>query len=480
MGGRDSAGKVGSGQTSFPADPAGRARARVERELGRPIHEVFASFEDEPFGSGSVAQAHHAVLKDGTPAVVKVLHDGAEEKVAEDLGLMRHLAAFAERVDVDIQRFNPVAVVDQFAKMMTQAIDLRHELRNMQRLAAALSDLEWLVVPRPFTDLSTAGVLTMELMPGSPMGAGDEVRATGWDVDDLSSKVVDAWLTMIFSSGFYHADPHPGNFLIADAEHVVLLDFGDVGFVAGPRREDVAAMLLAIASRDVAALTDVVLDVCPTRGNVDVAEMESAIEEWLATYVPEGSGSRDRDLKTAVSAGAMVLRDFGLSLPADVTMLLNVVMRLEGFGRKLGSAQTIDDQLRPFAGRYIREEHSPQKLVQRAIRSVTRWRHLARDLPRDISGVLARFREGEARVEVNFHDADGAADKVVDGLVASAALIGSAQLLSRGAPPRLKGVSVLGLIGVGLAARTLRRIAVRRDGHQTVRQRLITTVRRLR
>lgn len=478
--GADVARELESLQASVPPDAPGLARARVERELRMPVGAAFASFDERPFGSGSVAQAHRAVLKDGSPVVVKVLHDGADEKVASDLGLMRRLAAFAQRVDPEVAQFNPVDIVEQFSKLMTEAVDLRNELRNMQRLREALADLDWLVVPRPFAEYSTTGVLTMEFMPGAPLGGAAEVEAAGWNVDDLTAKVVDAWLTMIFSSGFYHADPHPGNFLIADADHLVLLDFGDVGFVSGPRRDDVAGILLAVASHDVAALTDVVLDICAPPGQIDTDALEGAIEEWLANYLPQGSGSRNRDLKAAMNAGVTVLRSFGLSLPADITMLLNVVVRLEGFGRLIGSSQPLDQQLEPFIQRFVHDENSPQKLFRRAIRSVMGWRQFARDLPRDISGMLAQLRSGQARVEVNFHDSDGVADKVVDGLVAAAALVGAAQLLSRGTPPQVKGVSVLGLVGAGLAVGTLRRIATKRSDHQTLEQRLVTSFKRLR
>lgn len=467
-------------QAEVPSDQPGVARARVERELGKPVDELFRSFSDEPFASGSVAQAHRAVLLDGTEAVVKVLHDGAAERVASDLGLMRRLAVFADRVDPDVARFGPVAIVDQFSAMMRQATDLRNELRNMQRLTVALADLEWLIVPRPHPELSSAGVLTMEFMPGAPLRGASDIEAGGWAVDDLNSKVTYAWLTMIFSNGFYHADPHPGNFLIADPDHLVLLDFGDVGFLSGPRRDDVARLLLALTSHDVPAFTDVILDVCAPRGPIDSDALEGAVDVWLATYLPEDAGSAERDLNAATSAGLQLLHDFGLTFPPELAMVVRVMVRLEGFGKQIGNTVSVDDQLGPFIRQFMADESSPEKLAKRAVRTVMAWRQLARDLPRDLSSVMTQLRTGEARFEVNLHDPDEIADKVVDGLVASAALLGAAQLLSRGTPPQVKGVSVLGVVGAGLAAVTLRRLSAARKGHQALDQKVVALVKRAR
>ncbi|MFT3968820.1 MAG: AarF/UbiB family protein [Micropruina sp.] len=465
-------------QTSVPTDAPGLARARVERELGKPVDQLFATFDDEAFASGSVAQAHHAVMLDGTEVVVKVLHDGTAEQVAGDLSLMGRLAEFAERVDPDIARYRPSVIVAKFAAMMRQATDLRNELQNMRRIAGALADQDWLLVPKAYPELCTAGVLTMESMSGKPMKSRDDVEAAGWSVDAMHRMVTKAWLSMIFEHGFYHADPHPGNFLLADPEHLVLLDFGDVGFLSGGRRDDVARLLLAVTSRDVAGLTDVLLQICEPATAIDTHALESAVDEWLAVYLPAGSGTADRDLNGAMSAGMQLLHQFELSFPSDLALLLRVMARLEGFGKQLGSGATIDDELAPFIKDFMAQEYDPTHLAQRAGRALLAFRQVARDLPRDLIGILGDVRSGKARVEVNLRDADEVSDKLVDGLMAAAALLAAGQLLSRETPPKVKGVSVLGVVAAGFSAVTWSRLASRRAGHLSLDQRVVRLVRR--
>ncbi|HMR49032.1 MAG TPA: AarF/UbiB family protein [Arachnia sp.] len=467
-------------QTTVPADPPGAAIATVERDLQRPISALFARFDAEPFASGSVAQAHRAVLLDGTDVVVKVIHDGAPERVRSDLALMTRLAAFAERVDPEIARYDPTTIVRHFAAMMENAVDLRHELTYMQRLAKDLEELDWLRVPRAYTELCSQSVLTMEAMAGSPVRTAADVEAAGWTVNDMTTKVTELWLEMIFSNGLYHADPHPGNFLIADPETLVLLDYGDVGFLPESGRQDVARLLLAVTTRDVPGLTDVLLEICHAPATTDTHALENAVDTWLTNHLPAHSATGDRDLNAAMTAGMEVLHRFELRFPSDLAMLLRVLARLEGFGAQLGSTMTPEELLGPFLRRLTLQQNDLSHIAQRLMRVVAGWGRLARDIPRDLSGLLQQLRMGEARVEINLRDPDGLVDDVVDGLAASASLLGASHLIASGTGPKVKGVSLPGLAAAAFSAVTWWKLTSRRRGHRTAEQKAAALIRRLR
>jgi len=113
--GDDVAGELAKLQAAVPPDPTGVAQALVERELGGPVTELYGSFEADPMASGSVAQVHRASLHDGTPVVVKVLHDGVEHRVLADLDLMEGLAAYHEREDADLAQLRPTVIVGEFS-----------------------------------------------------------------------------------------------------------------------------------------------------------------------------------------------------------------------------------------------------------------------------------------------------------------------------------------------------------------------------
>ena len=278
--GEDTASELTKLQATVPADPPGVAQRNAEAQLGQPVGELFGSFDAEPFASGSVAQVHRATLVDGTAVAVKVLHDGADVKVGEDLELMQALASYLEEEDPELAQLRPTILVAEFAGMMNAAIDLRQELANLQRFQANFADEPDVVIPTPYADLSRQKVLTMAMISGHPFTDRASVEAAGWDVDHLVHRAADVYLEMIFRDGLYHADPHPGNFLLPDAEHLAILDFGDVGRVTTQRRRQLETMVIAIGTRDVDSLIDVIL-------GADYA---------TARCGPPGAAGRHRDL----------------------------------------------------------------------------------------------------------------------------------------------------------------------------------------
>jgi ubiquinone biosynthesis protein len=176
--GADVAAELEQLQGAVPADPPGVAQRTVESELGKGVGDLYGSFEPEPFASGSVAQVHRATLDDGTAVAVKVVHDGAAERVREDLELMAALAAYLEAKDPELAQLRPTILVDEFAQMMHGAMDLREEMTNLQRFRANFADEEDVVIPEPFPDRSSPKVLTMSMITGAPFTDRASVEAT--------------------------------------------------------------------------------------------------------------------------------------------------------------------------------------------------------------------------------------------------------------------------------------------------------------
>jgi len=241
---------------------------RPGTQLGHPVSELFSSFDADPFASGSVAQVHRAALPDSTPVAVKVLHAGADAKVREDIELLQAIAQYLEQEDPDLAQVRPTVLVSEFSTMMDAAIDLRQELSNLQKFQANFAEEHDVVIPTPYPQLSREKVLTMAMISGYPFSDRASVEAAGWDVDTLVHRAAEVYLEMIFRDGLYHADPHPGNFLLPDGRHFAILDFGDVGRVTSQRKRQLEDMVIAVGARDVDSLVDVVVEMTtpPPRG----------------------------------------------------------------------------------------------------------------------------------------------------------------------------------------------------------------------
>ena len=464
-------------QAEVPADPPGVARACVEAELGGSTDELYASFEVEPFASGSVAQVHHATLTDGTEVVVKVVHDGADRKVLEDLDLMRAVARYVESNDPELAQFRPTILVDEFAQMMQSAVDLSQELDNLQRFTANFAGEPDVVIPTGYPDRSSRRVLTMSLIQGTTLEDRGTIEATGWDVDTLVKRATELYLEMIFRDGIYHADPHPGNFLLPDGEHMAILDFGDVGRLSTQRRLQLESLVIAVVAKDVDELTDVILELTSPPPGVDLPKLRSDIDAWMNRYLL--AGVAQLDMAGIVNSGMALMHTHRLVLPADLALLFRVLLRLQGLGRGIDADVQVAELLRPYVEQMASERFDPRRMVHRAARTARSWEHLVADLPEELHAILEQIRTGDLGVDFRIHDSDGGIDRIVDGLLASASVLASAQLLSRRAGPTIGGVSLPGLVAVGVGVITWQRLAAKRAGRRSMlsRARRLATVR---
>jgi ubiquinone biosynthesis protein len=470
--GKDVAEELSLLQADVPADTPGVAVRTVEAQFDQPVAELYGSFDPEPFASGSVAQVHRATLDDGSPVAVKVLHDGADAKVRADLELLEALAAFLEAEDVEIARLRPTIIVAEFAAMMEAAIDLRQELANLQRFRLNFAAEPDVVIPEPFPERSGEKVLTMAMMTGRPFTDRASVQDAGWDVEELVRRAAEVYLEMVFRDGLYHADPHPGNFLLPDGQHMAILDFGDVGRLSAQRREQLESLVIAVGTHDVDALIDIVVELTTPPPDVDMRALRNAIETWLNRYLFVGVGQLD--MTGIVDSGMQLLHTHRLVVPADLALLLRVLLRLQGLGRGVQTEVRVTELLEPYVHQIMAMRFDPRRLARQVGRAVRSWDHLISGLPDDVRAILEQIRTGRLGIDFRVHDAGHAVDRLVDGLVTAASMMAGAQLVSRRAAPLVGPFSVPGLLAAAAGVVAWQRLVARRKPRDT----LVTRARR--
>ncbi|MCA9257968.1 MAG: AarF/ABC1/UbiB kinase family protein, partial [Planctomycetales bacterium] len=455
-------------QTNVAADPGDVARSVVEEELGRPIEEVFSEFDDVPVASASIGQVHRARLKTGQRVAVKVQHRDILHRVRVDLDILSGLAQLAERVP-DLTYYRPAATVAEFQRTLRKELDFQRELRHLEEFRRALAENEHIRLPRPYGDLSTSRVLVMEWLDGTPLSAEETSLLPKSELTDAARHGAEIYLEMIFTHGLYHADPHPGNLLLMNDARIGLLDFGMVGRIDDSLREQIEDLLAAIVEQDGQRLASTVVRVGSTPTGLDESALNVDLVDFTSHYANQPV---DRfELAAALTEMLDLIRRHEIVLPAAITMLLKVLVMLEGTGRRLAPDFSLMEVLKPFRKKIVARRLSPSRQLRKARRMASEFEQLAETLPRRLRDLMQQVETGKFDVHLDHRGLEPSVNRLVLGMLTSALFLGSVLLVTHNVMPLnfwpLAGMSAPGLVGVSLSLalgiRLLR--AINKSGH---------------
>lgn len=377
-----------------PPFPFEEVRAILEEDYKRPVEEVFESVEPVPMAAASIAQVHQAVLKGGDPVVIKVQRPALRGLIGADLRILGGLAALLEQRVPEIRAFRPVAIAEEFKRSLTRETDFLVELSSMQRYRQHFADEPMLHVPRPFPEWSTRRVLVMERVEGIKVTEVAALKAQGVDlraVVDLGMKVT---LRSIFEFGFFHADPHPGNFFVRADGSIVLLDFGMMGSVEPRRLDEMLTFMVAILTGDLDMVINLLLDADLIGDDTDLRAMRSEMRMILDRYA--NASLQDIDVSSFLQEVFEVNLRHHVVLPADLLLVGKAMATMEGIGREVCPEYKPLDAIRPYLTEvYVRRMLDAKRHSQVVARSLMDGLALLKDAPFDLRRVLRKLRRGE-------------------------------------------------------------------------------------
>jgi ubiquinone biosynthesis protein len=455
-------------QTDVPADPPAAVAELIEEELGRPLDEIFLEFCETPVASASIGQVHRARLQTGEDVAVKVQRRHIARVVRVDLDILQGLAQLAERLP-DLEGYRPGATVAEFQRALRRELDFDRERRHMDEFRRHFNGSPLVRIPRPFPELSTDRVLVMEWLDGVPLSSPRAIAQSGMDLDAVARHGAELYLDMIFRHGLYHADPHPGNLLLLENESIGLLDYGMVGRIDDALREDIEELLLAIVDQDSQRVGAIVMRVGATPPGLDEASLNVDLADFVAQY---GHQPVERfELADALREMTEVVRRHRIVLPASMTMLLKVLVMLEGAGRRLTPSFSLVEVLKPYRKKMMARRMSPSRHLRKARRIAYEIEQLAEVFPRRLRDILQQVQAGRFDVHLDHRGLEPSVNRLVLGMLTSALFLGSVLFVTNDVLPLgfwpLEGVSAPGLLGVGLSAylgmRLLR--AINKSGH---------------
>ncbi|MBM3213136.1 2-polyprenylphenol 6-hydroxylase, partial [Candidatus Poribacteria bacterium] len=205
-------------QDKVPAVPFIHIVSEIESELSSSVGTIFSEFDENPLAAASIGQVHKAKLKTGESVAVKIQRPNIKRVIEEDIGILLNIARLAERYIPETELYNPVGIVNEFARLIRNEMDYTLEARNMERFARNFADDEGVYIPKVYWEYTSGRVLTMELINGIKVSEVDELRKSGFDPVRIAAKGAEAYIKQIFMHGFFHGDPHPGNIFVMPGE----------------------------------------------------------------------------------------------------------------------------------------------------------------------------------------------------------------------------------------------------------------------
>lgn len=493
-------------RASVPADSIEQVRETLRQELGEDYEKHFTKIESRPLATASVGQVHKAKLKDGNAVVIKVLRSEIEPTVRQDMEVLTGLAQLAEHVDA-FAVWRPSDMVRQLAPMITREIDFARERQNLEHFGEVFDSHEsGVLIPRAVRELCTRRVLVMEEITGTPLsdflrdskeqsshqqqafsdptdqsseqGAIDGSRAndSSSTKDRLAEKLADVYLAMIFDEGLFHADPHPGNLIVASDGRLGILDFGMVGRIDENLRESIEEMLIAISQSDQYRLTRLIRRIGDAPLDLDESLLAIDVADFIGTFGRQRLG--EFDMTGAINSLSELLHRHAITLPNQSALLLKMLISLEGTLRELGASFDSLEMVRNFVRRVMRRRLSPERRLRQVRRIYHEAESFLESAPEELVSLMRQTRKGELRVVLEHQRIGPTVNRLVLGLMASAVFLGSSLLMAMKVPPLLfqqeaflgmQDISLLGVVGVfgSFSVMMWLLIAIRRTGHLT-------------
>jgi ubiquinone biosynthesis protein len=416
----------------------------LEAALGKSLESAFARIDPKPIGVASIGQVHSGLTRRGQKVVLKIQKPGIRAKIESDLRLLDQLAKLAADNSVELRRYRPVELVREFKRSLTRELDFTIEARNADRIRKNLRSLKWLTVPRVYWELSSQTLQVQEHIQGIPARATDELDAEGLDRVLIARRGALAAWKMALEDGFFHADPHPGNFIIQSGNRIAMLDFGMVGKLSHSRREQILQITRSVVLREAeqcAAVLSNWSDGQPVRFDQLVSDVEDVISQY------HGISLSQLDITALLTDITALVRNHNLVLPSDIALFIKAIITLEGFGRLLNPDFDLMTEAEPLLKRMIRTRYSPVRLAKslslRALDVVDKVyapphagnlpsQQEGSIDPRHLERLVARLERGQYRQ--------------VQALLVSAGFIGGSLMLAGRVPPAPWEISLFGLI----------------------------------
>jgi ubiquinone biosynthesis protein len=426
----------------------------IEKEYKCKLEEIFSSFDEVPYASASIAQVHFATLKVlKQKVIVKVQRPHIEEEIKEDIDILYYLAHLIESYFPEIKVYNPLGIVEEFAKAIHKELDFTYEISNANRFKEIFKKSEKVYIPKVYYEYSSKRVLVMEYLDGFKITSYDRLKKSEKILVALA--LIDAYYTMVFESGFFHADPHPGNILVLKENKIGFIDFGMVGYLDNEILKKLAYLFLSLVEKDLDLEKYGYLGIIAEYE--ENAEYEKEAIELLNRY--RSFPLQKIDIGNVIRELSELARRYNFRFPRELVLLSKTLLTIERLVRDLNPEFNFVSAGEPFARKFIERNLQVKVVLKEVERNILLLYSFLRDLPKELSNIFKKIKKGNLKIEFEhvgleplISEIDKATNRLAFSFIIGALIIGSSIITYSSFGPKIFGLPAYGMIGYLIAA----------------------------
>ena len=437
--------------------PTEKIRAVIEQELGRKVEDVFDAFSSDPLGSASIGQVHLAKLRsNGRQVVVKVQRPDIDKLIRQDIDVMRLIAERMEEHAGNI-RFQPVKIVEEFSSAISRELDYMVEAANLLHFRKDFSGDPQICIPEVFFEYTTGKVLVMEYIPGDSAAKveSDPALRQKYDLQKIADAGVRALMHQIFETGFFHADPHPGNIILMPDSRTAFIDLGMTGRISVSERRCFLQVLENMLSDDVPGMVKAALKLTVSPDFTgDICDLEREIGNLVDDNI--NLPLEKISLAKILSGLTDILNKHNLSLRPNLYLMFKALISIEQLGKSFHPGMHIIEIAAPFAAKEKFKKLSPRRMLKHFLDHLGENMESLQDLPTTLNSALNQLEDGKLSLKVEHHRLDYieqtmyiTGERISRSLLLTALILASALLTVAKIPPVWNGIPVLGVLGFG-------------------------------
>jgi ubiquinone biosynthesis protein len=442
-------------QDDVPPFPAAVAKRIVETSLGRHIEDLFLIFYDEPEGAASLAQVHRAILPTGQTVAVKVKRPGIDDQIRADLDIMRQFAHFLDHYTNYFDVVTAGEIVEEFDTQISREIDFVEEFLSGKRFAADYGEDRTVVIPDVFDEYSTRDVIVQEFIHGKKVSEVIADTSDRFDRELINRRTADFMMSQLFIRGYFHADPHSGNFLVLEGNIICFIDYGMVYSLRPYEQDNLNLMIVGLSRLDPSMVARSLLRMGHAEGKVDEERFEAVVHDYINAYL-----NRPVDYIDITSAFMQLLRiviRFGVKLPPRLIYVAKVLGSMQTIAAGLDPDFQLLTYLREFAPRIWANQLGSERAGSKVLNAGVEWTDALMTMPEVLQGARRFLRDRRMvmespQAEMIAETADRVGFRMTFGMVLSALLISSSLVVLADIRPQINGIPIFGIIGFGVGA----------------------------